>query len=103
MAFPTAVNDQITDSVTQTNLQAVGTSPSVSLGTLYQGKAHALSLALLNATAQQQQTAITAQASTTAAVAMLLGVDAAGKAGDLLAATQASPAAGSRKGRGKSK
>ncbi|WP_204334085.1 RebB family R body protein, partial [Klebsiella pneumoniae] len=36
MAFPTAVNDQITDSVTQANVQVLGASPAIAMGNLYQ-------------------------------------------------------------------
>lgn len=67
MAFPTAVNDQITDSVTQSNLTALGDAPAFALGTVYQSLAHAAALAMHNAVAHQQQwltlqTAVTAQA-----------------------------------------
>ena len=44
MAFPTAVNDQITDSVTQSNLSVVGESPAVALSTLYQVSAQAVGI-----------------------------------------------------------
>lgn len=72
MAFPTAVNDQITDAVTQSNVEVVGSAPGVAVAQLAQAGAHALALALLNATQAQQQTAISAQAATTAAVRSLL-------------------------------
>lgn len=36
MAFPTAVNDQITDAVTQANVKVVGESPAMAIGNLYQ-------------------------------------------------------------------
>ncbi|WP_179139439.1 RebB family R body protein, partial [Azospirillum brasilense] len=32
MAFPTAVNSQITDSVAQSNVQVVGSSPAIAMG-----------------------------------------------------------------------
>lgn len=78
MADPTTVNPQITDAVTQTNVSTVGQAPAVAVGQLLQSSSHALSLLLLNATHAQQQTAITAQAATTASVQALLGLGEAG-------------------------
>ena len=72
MAFPTAVNDQITDSVTQSSVNVVGDAPAVAMGNLYAGLAQALSNAAHNATNAQQQTYVTAQAATTQAVVSLL-------------------------------
>jgi len=77
MAFPTAVNSQITDSVTQANVQVVGTAPSVAMGNLYQATAQALANAAHNATTAQQQTTITAQAATTQGVSLLYSIDTA--------------------------
>ncbi len=68
MAFPTSVNDQITDSITQANVEVVGVSPAVAMGNLYQAVAQALANAAHNATAAQQQMYVTAQAATTAGV-----------------------------------
>ena len=42
MAFPTAVNDQITDSVTQANTKVLGDAPAIAMGNLYQATAQAL-------------------------------------------------------------
>ena len=77
MAFPTAVNSQITDAVTQSNVQVLGTSPAVAMGNLYQATAQALANAAHNATMAQQQMNMTAQAATTAGVALLLSLDTA--------------------------
>ena len=77
MAFPTAVNNQITDSVTQANVQVLGDAPAVAMGNLYQATAQALSNAAHNATTSQQQTNITAQAATTMGVATLYAIDTA--------------------------
>jgi len=77
MAFPTAVNDQITDSVTQANTKVLGDSPAVALGNLYVATSQALSNAAHNATNNQQQSFVTMQASTTQGVATLLSVDTA--------------------------
>ncbi len=71
MAFPTAVNNQIPDSVTQENVQTVGVSPATAMGNLYQATAQALANAAHNATMAQQQMYVTAQASTTTGVALL--------------------------------
>lgn len=77
MAFPTLVNSQITDSVTQANVEVLGTAPAVAMGNLYQATAQALSNAAHNATTSQQQTNITAQAATTQGVATLYAIDTA--------------------------
>ncbi len=77
MAFPTSVNNQITDSVTQANVQVIGDAPAVAMGNLYQATAQALGNAAHNATMAQQQTNITAQAATTAGVALLYSLDTA--------------------------
>ena len=54
-AFPTAVNDQITDAVTQANVDVVGDSPAIAMGNIYEATAQALSNAEDNATGAQQQ------------------------------------------------
>lgn len=77
MAFPTAVNDQITDSVTQANLEVLGTSPAMALANLYQATAQALSNAAHNATIGQQQNNVTAQATTVMGVTTLYSLDTA--------------------------
>lgn len=77
MAFPTAVNDQVTDSVTQANVEVLGTAPASAMGNLLQATAQALANAAQNATAAQQQANIVAQATTTAGVALLYSLDTA--------------------------
>jgi hypothetical protein len=77
MAFPTSVNSQITDSVTQVNTNTLGDAPAVAMANLYQATAQALANAAHNATTAQQQTNITAQAATTQGVAMLYAIDTA--------------------------
>ncbi len=71
MAFPTAVNIQITDSVTQSNLKVLGDAPAMALANLYQATAQALSLAAHNATALQQQNYVLAQAATVSGISLL--------------------------------
>ncbi|GAB2191743.1 RebB family R body protein [Sessilibacter sp. MAH2] len=80
MAFPTSVNSQITDAVTQENLVVLGDAPAVAMGNLYQATAQALANAAHNATIAQQQTNITAQAVTTMGVALLYSLDTASTA-----------------------
>lgn len=77
MAFPTAVNSQITDSVTQANVKVLGDAPAMALGSLYQATAQALGNAAHNATYSQQQTNVTAQAATTMGVVTLYAIDTA--------------------------
>jgi hypothetical protein len=54
MAYPTAVNDQITDSVTQSNVKVLAEAPAVAMGSLYQTTASANGLSAQNAVANQQ-------------------------------------------------
>ncbi len=77
MAFPTSVNNQITDSVTQSNVQVLGDAPAMAMGNLYQATNQALGNAAHNATTSQQQTNVTAQAATTMGVAILYSLDTA--------------------------
>lgn len=77
MAFPTAVNNQITDAVTQSNVKVLGDAPAMAMGNFYQATAQALSNAAHNSTTAQQQTSVTAQAATTMGVATLYSLDTA--------------------------
>ena len=77
MAFPTAVNDQITDSVSQSNVTVIGDAPGMALAMLYQATAQALANAAHNATNAQQQGYVTAQAATTMGVSTLYSIDVA--------------------------
>lgn len=74
MAFPTPVNTQITDSITQENVQVLGASPAVAMGNLYQATAQALANAAHNATMAQQQMYVTAQTATAMGVALLYSI-----------------------------
>lgn len=80
MAFPTSVNDQITDSVTQANTKVLGDSPAIAMGNLFQATAQALANSAHNATNAQQQSYVTGQASTTMGVATLYSIDTASTA-----------------------
>ncbi len=77
MAFPTAVNSQITDSVTQANVKVLGDAPAMAMGNLFQATAQALANAAHNTPTAQQQTNVTAQAATTMGVATLYSLDTA--------------------------
>ena len=77
MAFPTAVNSQITDSITQTSVKVLGDAPAMAMGNLYQATAQALSNAAHNATNSQQQLNVLSQAVTTMGVSTLYSIDTA--------------------------
>ena len=64
MAFPTAVNDEITDAATQADVTVAGDAPAIALGSIYTSSAHALATLFENAVQAQQQGAVTAQAAT---------------------------------------
>ena len=74
-AFPTSVNSQITDSVTQANTKVLGDAPAVAMGNLFVATSQALANAAHNATNNQQQSYVTMQASTTMGVATLFSID----------------------------
>ena len=80
MAFPTSVNDQITDSITQVNTKVIGDAPAMAMGNLFMATSQALSNAAHNATTSQQQSNMTAQASTTMGVTTLYSIDTASTA-----------------------
>ena len=75
MAFPTAVNDQITDAVTQSNVKVLGDAPAMAMGAIYQSLAHSTGILYENAASSQQQLAISAQAATNQGVIQLYSVD----------------------------
>lgn len=81
MAFPTPINNQITDAVTQANVKVLGDAPGIAMDQLYQATAQATAQALANAahnaTSAQQQASINAQAATTMEVTTLYAMDTA--------------------------
>jgi hypothetical protein len=77
MAYPTAVNSQITDAVSQAGTNVLGNAPAVAMASLYQATSQALALAAHNATNAQQQAYVIAQAATTMGVATLYSIDTA--------------------------
>lgn len=77
MAYPTAVNSQVTDSVTQANTEVVAISPAMAMGNLMIATSQALSMAAHNATSAQQNASQTAQATTVTGVSTLYAIDTA--------------------------
>jgi hypothetical protein len=75
MAVETAVNSQITDAVTQSNVKVIGESAAVALSNLYQATAASLANAIQNATFAQQQSNLIHQATTTQGVNLIYAVD----------------------------
>lgn len=72
MAFPTAVNDQITDSVTQSNVKVLSEASAMAMGTLYQTTSNSLSLATQNAVSNQQQNNTVADTTTAVCIEKIL-------------------------------
>jgi hypothetical protein len=81
MAFPTAVNDQITDAVTQSNVKVIGEAPAFAMASIYQSLAHSTGILFENAVAAQQQQNTLAQAAANQGVMQLYSVDTAAVAG----------------------
>ena len=77
MAFPTAINSQITDSITEVNTKVLGDAPAMAMGNLFVVTGQALANAAHNATSNQQNAAMTHQVSTTQAVSTLYSIDTA--------------------------
>lgn len=55
MAYPTPVNNLITDSISQPNVLVVGMAPAVSVGMVYQMVGQAVGILAQNSTQAQQQ------------------------------------------------
>ncbi|AUH49763.1 R body protein RebB-like protein [Chromobacterium sp. ATCC 53434] len=73
MAFPTAVNNQITDAVTQSNVKVIGESPAMAMGSIYQTMTHSTGILFENAVAAQQRQDALAQAASNQGVMQLYG------------------------------
>ncbi|WP_299593320.1 RebB family R body protein [uncultured Tateyamaria sp.] len=72
----TPVNSQITDAVTQTNVEVVAVSPAQSLGMLYQMATHSAGLSMQNSVSSQQNLNQIANAVVSTAVREILNVGA---------------------------
>ncbi|GLQ93811.1 RebB family R body protein [Dyella acidisoli] len=75
MADVTAVNAQITDAVTQTNVKVVAEAPAQAIASLYQVASHSAGLSMQNAVQSQQalNQISTAVVSKAAALIMAIG------------------------------
>lgn len=62
MTFPTSVNNQITDAVTQSNVKVLAEAPAMAMGSIYQTMAHSTGILFENAVSAQQQQNTLAQA-----------------------------------------
>ena len=72
MAYPTPVNGQITDAVTQTNVKVLGEAPAQSMALVYQTMAHSISLAMENAQQAQGGLQQIGNAVTSSAITMIM-------------------------------
>ncbi|MCD0279003.1 RebB family R body protein [Xanthomonas melonis] len=81
MAFPTAVNEQVTDAVTQSNVKVVGEAPAIAVGSIYQSLAHSTGILFQNAVAAQQQQNTLAQAAANLGVMQIYSVETTAAAG----------------------
>src|SRR5256885_16954940 len=74
MAYPTLINGQITDAVTQQSVSVLASAPAMAMGTIYQSAAHSISILYQNATQAQHMAAISAQAATNQGVIQIYSV-----------------------------
>ncbi|AAQ58400.1 R body protein RebB-like protein [Chromobacterium violaceum] len=82
MSFPTSVNDQITDAVTQANVKVLAEAPAMAMGSIYQSMAHSTGILFQNAVSAQQQQNTLAQAAANMGVMQIYSMDTmAGAAG----------------------
>lgn len=81
MTFPTSVNDQITDAVTQSNVKVIGEAPAMAMGSIYQAMAHSTGILFQNSVAAQQQQNILSQAATNMGVMQVYSLDTTAAAG----------------------
>ncbi len=81
MAFPTAVNDQITDAVTQSNVKVIGEAPAMAMGSIYQTMAHSTGILFENAVSAQQQQNVLALASANMGTMQIYSLDTTAGAG----------------------
>jgi hypothetical protein len=81
MAFPTAVNSQITDAITQSNLKVIAESPAFAMSAIYQAIAQSTGTLFENAVAAQQQQSVLAQAAANQGVMQIYSLDTTAAAG----------------------
>ncbi|MGQ5522753.1 RebB family R body protein [Chitinimonas sp. PSY-7] len=75
MAFPTSVNNQITDAVTQSNVKVLGEAPAMAMGSIYQTMAHSTGILFENAVSAQQQQNTLAQAASNQGVMQIYSMN----------------------------
>ncbi|CAM2138304.1 MULTISPECIES: RebB family R body protein [Paraburkholderia] len=75
MAYTTAVNSQITDAVTQANVNVLAQAPALALGSLFQSLAHSTGILYENTVSAQQQQNTLAQAGANMGVMQIYSVD----------------------------
>ena len=71
MAYPTPVNSQITDAITQQSVSVLANAPAIAMGLIYQSSAHSISILYQNAVQAQRNAAICSQAATNQGVVQL--------------------------------
>ena len=81
MAFPTSVNNQITDAVTQSNVKVVAEAPAMAMGSIYQTMAHSTGILFQNAVSAQQQQNTLSQAAANQGVMQIYTLDTTAAAG----------------------
>jgi len=81
MAYPTAVNNQITDAVTQSNVKVVAEGPALAMGSIFQTAAHSTGILFENAIASQQQQNTLALAASNQGVMQIYSLDTTAAAG----------------------
>ena len=70
-----SVHPQVTDAVTQVNVNVVGEAPAMAMGSLYQTMAHSTGLMFENSVSNQNLQNMTAHAATTQGVMQIYSVD----------------------------
>ena len=81
MSFPTTVNDQITDAVTQANVKVLAEAPAMAMGSMFQTMAHSTGILFQNAVSAQQQQNTLAQAAANMGVMQIYSMDTMAGAG----------------------
>lgn len=89
MATSTAVNSQITDAVTQSNVKVVGEGPAMAMGSIFQSLAHSTGILFQNAVAAQQQQNTLSQAASNQGLMQIYTVDTMAAAGSTEKVSQA--------------
>ena len=75
MAFPTAVNAQITDAVTQANVKVLAEAPAMAMGAMFQTMSHSTGILFENSVSAQQQQNTLSQAAANTGVMQIYSVD----------------------------